>query len=152
MQRADTAPEFWGTPCSAPLCEKASGYREQRKPSQWGRSPHAVNVDRWALGHSVVCCGSLPEGGAVGSKASLSCLLGPSPSFHSICRLGSAGEWGMRRASPRLHLEVGSQGTMGLEGHSQSRTHGKDKGWGRSGLALPQWRPAGLQPICSLSR
>lgn len=53
----------------------------------------------------------------------------------------------MRRASPGLHLEVGSQGTMGLEGHSQSRTHGKDKGWGRSGLALPQGRPLGCSPF-----
>lgn len=58
----------------------------------------------------------------------------------------------MRWASPGLHLEVGSQGAMGLEGDSQSRTHGKDKGWGRSGLALPQGRPAGLQPVCSLGR
>lgn len=88
----------------------------------------------------------------MGSKASLSCLLGPSPSFHSIRRLSSAGEWGIGRASPGLHLEVGSQGAMGQEGHSQNRTHGKDKGWGRSGLALPQWMPAGLQPVCSLGR
>lgn len=41
---------------------------------------------------------------------------------------------------------------MGLEGHSQSRTHGEGKEWGKVRAGPAKGRPVGLQPLGSLGR